>query len=454
MSGKIIAVYGPVVDVQFKETLRPSLYEIIETQTADGCRVILEVVEHIQEDICRCIALSSTYGLKRNSPAQARGSTTQVPYGENIYGRLFNVLGEPIDKKPPIQTSLRRPTRYNQVNSKLELKPVKSLEILETGIKMIDLLFPMVKGTKTGILGGAALGKSLLTLEIIHNITRRHRGFCVFIGAGERIREGNELYYELKRQGVLDKTVLIFGQMNEPPGVRFEVVQSGIAIAESILEEGKDVLLFIDNVFRFAQAGAELSTLLGRIPSETGYQPTLASEMSQFQERIHPRGLASITAVEAVYVPADDLTDPAVVTIFSYLDSIMVLSRDYVQRGLYPAIDPLASSSSYLDISIVGPRHIEIASGVLSLFNKYEELRRIVSIIGIEELSKQERTLYERAQRMQNFLTQAFFTAEIYTGRKGTYVPLDETLKGAERILKGDCDNVPLEQLYMIGAIE
>jgi F-type H+-transporting ATPase subunit beta len=319
---------------------------------------------------------------------------------------------------------------------------------------MIDVLFPMVKGTKTGILGGAALGKSLLTLEVIHNIVRRHQGLCVFIGAGERIREGNELYYELEKQGVLNKTVLVFGQMNESPGVRFEVVKTGIALAESILEQGNDVLLFIDNVFRFAQAGAELSTLLGRIPSETGYQPTLASEMSEFQERIHPRGLVSITAVEAVYVPADDLTDPAVVTIFSFLDSIMVLSRDYVQRGLYPAIDPLASSCSYLDISVVGKRHMEVASGVLSLFNKYEELRRIVSIIGIDELSKQERILYERAQRMQNFLTQPFFTAEIYTGRKGVYVPLDETLKGAEKILKGELDNVPLEQLYLTGTIE
>ena len=456
MTGKIIAVYGPVVDVQFPSTqlTRPSLHEVIQTETYDGRKIILEVVEHTGEDICRCIALSSTFGLKRNADAKALGSSIQVPCGEGIYGRLFNVLGEPIDKKPPIQTESRRPIWQNQTNSQVELRSAKALEILETGIKMIDLLFPMVKGTKTGILGGAALGKSLLTLEIIHNIVRRHQGLCVFIGAGERIREGNELYYELEKQGVLNKTVLVFGQMNESPGVRFEVVKTGIALADSILEQGNDVLLFIDNVFRFAQAGAELSTLLGRIPSETGYQPTLASEMSEFQERIHPRGLVSITAVEAVYVPADDLTDPAVVTIFSFLDSIMVLSRDYVQRGIYPAIDPLASSCSYLDISVVGKRHMEVASGVLSLFNKYEELRRIVSIIGIDELSKQERILYERAQRMQNFLTQPFFTAEIYTGRKGVYVPLDETLKGAEKILKGELDNVPLEQLYLTGTIE
>jgi F-type H+-transporting ATPase subunit beta len=456
MTGKIVAVYGPIVDVQFplQETQRPSIYEIIEAQTSNNRRIVLEVVEHIQEDICRCIALSSTYGLKRNSPATALGSSIQIPYAKDVYGRLLNLLGEPMDKKPPLQCEAKRFIRHSQTLDGLESKQTKSLEILETGIKIIDLLFPMVKGTKTGILGGAALGKSILTLEIIHNIVKRHQGFCVFIGVGERIREGNELYYELEKQGVLDKTILIFGQMNESPGVRFEVVQTGLSLAESILEEGKDVLLFVDNVFRFAQAGAELSTLLGRIPSETGYQPTLASEMSQFQERIHPRGLASITAVEAVYVPSDDLTDPAVVTIFSYLDSIAVLSRDYVQRALYPAIDALASSSSYLDASIVGDRHMEIASGVLRMFNKYEELRRIVSIIGIEELSKMERTLYERAQRMQNFLTQPFFTAEIYTGRRGVYVPLDETLKGAEKILKGELDNVPLEQLYMTGQLQ
>lgn len=457
MIGKVIAVYGPVVDVQFDisgDSVRPSLYNIIETKSGDGRRVILEVAEHTGTDVCRCIALASTYGLKRNTDALSLGTSIKVPYGKGVYGRLLNVLGEAIDNKPAIPAGLTRPIRHqNQVNSKIEQKEAKALEILETGIKMIDLLFPLVKGTKTGILGGAALGKSLLTLEIIHNIVKRQQGSCVFIGAGERIREGNELYFELEKQGVLDKTILIFGQMNESPGVRFEVAQSGVALAESILEEGKDVLLFVDNVFRFAQAGAELSTLLGRIPSETGYQPTLASEMGSFQERIHARGGASITAVEAVYVPSDDLTDPAVVTIFSYLDSIVVLSRDYVQRGLYPAIDPLASSSSYLDISIVGKNHIDIASEVISMFNKYEELRRIVSIIGIEELSKQERLIYERAQRLQYFLTQPFFTAEIYTGRKGVYVTLDETLKGAQKILNGELDTVPLEQLYMVGAI-
>ena len=455
MNGRIIAVYGPVVDVQFnKHDTRPSIYDIIRTQTYDGRKVVLEVVQHVNEDICRCISLGSTYGLQRDAACLSDGLPIEVPCSDKIYGRLLNVLGEPLDKKEEILGDTKRPIHQDRDIADFAPKETKALEILETGIKMIDLLFPLVKGTKTGILGGAALGKSLLTLEIIHNITKRHQGLCVFIGAGERIREGNELYYELQKQGVLDKTVLIFGQMNESPGVRFEVVQTGMALAESILEKGKDVLLFIDNVFRFAQAGAELSTLLGRIPSETGYQPTLASEMSEFQERIHARGNASITAVEAVYVPADDLTDPAVVCIFSYLDSIIVLSREYVQRGLYPAVDPLASSCSYLDIAVVGKRHMEVASEVLSIFNKYEELRRIVSIIGIEELSKQERIIYERGQRLQYFLTQPFFTAELYTARQGCYVPLEETLKGAEKILKGELDNAPLEQLYMVGTIE
>lgn len=455
MSGTICAVSGPVVDIYFHdEKIRPALFELIFAQTNDGRKVSMEVVEYVGSMICRCIALSSTYGLKRNSVVEATGSSIKVPVGDAIYGRLFNVLGQPLDKKELAKDVQLQTTRSVQTNGRIEPSLAKALEILETGIKIIDLLFPLVKGTKTGILGGAALGKSLLTLEIIHNIVKRHEGSCVFIGVGERIREGNELYYELKKQGVLNKTVLIFGQMNESPGVRFEVVQSGLAMAESILEKGDDVLLFIDNVFRFAQAGAELSTLLGKIPSETGYQPTLAAEMSQFQERIHHRGMSSITAIEAVYVPSDDLTDPAVVTIFSYLDSIVVLSRDYVQRALYPAIDPLLSSSSYLDPVIVGQKHMDIASQVLSLFHKYEELRKIVAIIGVEELSKQERTAYERAQRMQFFLTQPFFTAEIYTGRKGQYVTLQDTLKGAEKILKGDLDKTPLDQLYLIGAIE
>jgi len=316
------------------------------------------------------------------------------------------------------------------------------------------LLFPLLKQSKTGILGGAALGKSIMTLELIHNIVHRHQGACVFTGAGERIREGNELYYEFLKQGMLNKVMMVFGQMNEPPGARFEVVMTGITLAEQLREQNKDVLLFVDNVYRFVQAGAEISTLLGRVPSETGYQPTLASEVSEFQERITSMEAGgSITAIEAVYVPADDLTDPAVVTIFSYLDSIIVLSREKVQLGLYPAIDPLASSCSNLDPNIVGKRHFDISQELLSILAKYEELRRIVAVIGIEELSKTDRVVYERARKLQNFITQPFYTAEVYTGKPGEYVSLQETLDGCEKIIDGRMDKKPEEYFYMIGAL-
>jgi len=311
----------------------------------------------------------------------------------------------------------------------------------------------MVKGSKTGVLGGAALGKSILILELIHNIVERHKGVCVFTGAGERIREGNELYFEFVKQKVIDKIMMAFGQMNEPPGARFEVALTGITLAEHLQEQNKDVLFFIDNVFRFVQAGAEISTLLGRVPSETGYQPTLSSEVSDFQERIRSREGGSITAIEAVYVPADDLTDPAVVTIFSYLDSIMVLSREKIQLGLYPAIDPLLSSSSNLDPSVVGSEHFDIAQEMLKILAKYEELRRIVMVIGIEELSKADRTLYERARKLQNFLTQPFFAAEVYTNRKGEYVTIKETLEGCSKIISGRLDQIPEDKFYMIGRV-
>lgn len=454
--GRVVAVQGPVVDVRFPpEQVSPPIYEGIEVQALDGRRVVVEVIEHLGKGLCRCISLGSTLGLRRNLPAVALGSPLRVPVGREAYGRVLNVLGETIDKKGPLAKSQRRPIRGEAKPGSIETGRMEVERIiLETGIKVIDLLFPLVKGTKTGILGGAALGKSILTLEIIHNVVRRHQGSCVFVGAGERIREGNELYYELSRQGILDKVILIFGQMNESPGARFEVVHSGMALAEFLQGEGNDVLFFIDNVFRFAQAGSELSALMGRIPSETGYQPTLASEMSEFQERIRPHGFASITAVEAVYVPSDDLTDPAVVCIFSYLDSIIVLSRQHVQRGLYPAIDPLASSCSYLEERVVGKRHFYLAQEASRILNRYEELRRIVSIVGIEELSKHERTLYERAKKLQNFLTQPFFTAELYTGKKGIYVPLEDTLSGCEKITSGRLDDLSEEQFYMIGAME
>ena len=456
-AGRVISIQGPIVEVKFApSSVLPAVHEILETHTHDGQKVVLEVEEHLENQVVKCIALASTMNVPRNAQATALGSPILVPVGKEMFGRVVNVMGEPIDRKGEIQAKVRLPLRSKVAPLDLDGDdgPRDGCEILETGIKIIDLLYPLVKGSKSGILGGAALGKSLLTLELIHNVVERHQGACIFTGVGERIREGNELYYELEKTKLLDKVVMVFGQMNEPPGARFEVVLTGITIAEHLQAQNLDILFFVDNVYRFAQAGAELSTLLGRIPSETGYQPTLFSEMGDFQERIRSRREGSITAIEAVFMPGDDLTDPAVVCIFSYLDSIMVLSRERVQAGLYPAIDPLSSSSVHLDRDVVGERHFQIAEEVLKVLNKYEELKRIVTVIGVEELSKSDRLLFERARKLQNFLTQPFFTAEAYTGKKGVYVPLADTLEGCERILSGDLDNQPEEALYMIGALE
>jgi len=452
---------GPIVMVKFDpKVLPPAIYDILEAKTYDGQRVVLEVVEYLGRrttdvgSIVKCISLTPIFGLQRNAEVSATGSVIRTPVGKEVCSRMLNVLGEPIDKKGPLKTKQRR-SIHKKETSVLDVESIRRtrFELMETGIKVIDLLFPLVKGTRTGILGGAALGKSILILELMHNIIKKQKGLCIFTGAGERIREGNELYNELLRQGILDRSVLVFGQMNESPGARFEVVHTGITLAEYFREEGEDVLFFVDSVYRFAQAGSELSALLGRIPSETGYQPTLTSEMSDFQERIRSGSQAAITAIEAVYVPSDDLTDPAVVCIFSYLDSIVILSRQHVQLGLYPAIDPLLSSCSYLDPVAIGKRHFNIAQQALEILNGYEELRRIVSIVGIEELSREDRILFERAQKLRSFLTQPFFTAELYTGKKGVYVPLAETLSGCEKIISGGADKMPQEELYMIGAL-
>lgn len=458
IKGRVTAIYGSVVDVQFENENLPIIYEILKTATFDDTPVVLEVVEHHDPNICRCIALTSTYGLRRNSLCLATGRSLHVPVGENLYGRVVNVLGQPIDGKPPADENNVIPIRSlkGKADRKMTVAENTKLkyEIMETGIKIIDLLFPLIKGSKNGILGGAALGKTILILEIIHNIITKHHGACVFTGVGERIREGNELYYEFKHTGLLERSIMVFGQMNESSGARFETVQTGIAIAESIQRKGEEVLFFMDNVFRFAQAGAELSALLGRIPSETGYQPTLTSEISEFHERIRSQEGAAITSVEAVYVPADDLTDPAVVAIFSHLDSIFVLSRDMIQKGLYPAIDILQSSSGFIDPTVIGKRHYDVAQEIIRHFQKYQDLQRIVSIIGKEELSKQERIIFERARKLQNFFTQPFFTAELYTGKKGTYVPLEETISGCEKIIAGSFDSIAEDKFYMIGPIE
>jgi F-type H+-transporting ATPase subunit beta len=456
VTGRVISVQGPVVDVKFlKPEDVPNIFNMITTRTVGGETIFLEVAEHLQGNIARCISINSTINLQRNEKADVAGASISVPVGDALYGRIINMLGQPIDMKGEFDSIEKAPIRRKEAGSlvKMEQAGHKSFELMETGIKIIDVLFPVVNGSKTGILGGAALGKSILTLEIIQHIVNRYQGSCVFTGVGERIREGNELYFELIKHGVLSKTMLVFGQMNEPPGARFGVAMTGITLAESIQRKNQDVLLFVDNIFRFVQAGAEISTLLGRVPSETGYQPTLISEVSEFHERIRTTvgSGGSMTSFEAVYVPADDLTDPAVVAIFSFLDSIMVLSRERIQLGLYPAIDPLLSSSSNLDIDIVGKRHFDIAQDIIRTFQRYEELRRIVLVIGIDELSAGDRTIYERARKLQNFLTQPFFVAEAYTGKKGEYVTRDQALEGCEKILGGKVDQRGEEEFYLIG---
>ncbi len=456
-TGYVIGAQGPVVDVKFdKSADLPALAEALRARAFDGRQVILQVAEHLDNNTARCIALASTLNLKRGSEVVADGASLSIPVGEELFGRIINAAGDPIDNKGEISTARR--SNVAKDISKLYLNPDRLVEgqikILETGIKAIDLLFPLVKGSKTGLIGGAGLGKTVLILELIHNIISKHEGACVFTGAGERIREGNELYFEFKKQNMLDKIMLAFGQMNEPPGAKYGVAFTGVTLAEYLQDINKDVLFFIDNVYRFVQAGSEISTLLGRVPSETGYQPTLASEVSDFQERIRSREGGSITAIETVYVPADDLTDPAVVTIFSYLNSIIVLSRERAQLKLLPAIDPLLSSCSNLDPAIVGADHFRITQDILKILAKYKELKKIVPVVGIEELSKEDRIIYDRARKLENFLTQPFFVAETYTGRPGAYVPLKDTLEGCESIITGRVDAIPEEKFYFIGKIE
>ena len=456
ISGTVEAVHGPVVDVQFQGGVLPGIYEVLMTETVGGRSVQLQVMEHVGRGYARCISLSSTIDLARGTVAHATGNCVQIPVGEETFGRVMNVMGEPIDGKGPILSKQKRPIRRPHRQEILNPQEQKSrnFEILETGIKMIDFLFPLVKGSKTGMIGGAALGKSTITLELIHNIIDKHQGACVFAGVGERIREGYELYDEFQKTGVANRVSLVYGQMNESSGARFETAMAGVTLAEYHVEQKKDVLFFADSVFRFAQAGMEISTLLGHIPSETGYQPTLASEMSEFHERIRSQPEGSITAVEAVYVPADDLTDPAVVTIFSYLDSIMVLSRARMQAGLYPAIDPLLSSSANLDPLIVGGVHYETAQRVMTVLKKLDELQSLVAVIGIDELSKEDTLLYHRGLKLQNFFTQPFFTAEVHTGLKGIYVPLEKTIEGCQRIIQGHFDAMQDDDFYMIGDVD
>jgi len=451
--GKVVAVQGPVVDVKFAcvEDM-PDMHETISVRTFDKRDIMLLVAEHLEGNIARCVSLASTLNLQRNAVATSQGQTLTIPVGDELFGRIVNVMGQPIDGKGPIECDEALPIRKDTSKVEMRMGDASSLktEIVETGIKAVDLLFPVVRGSKTGIIGGAGCGKTVLIMELIHNIVEEHEGACVFAGIGERIREGNELYYEFEQAGILDKIMMAFGQMDEPPGARFNIILTGITLAEYLQSKGKEVLLFMDNVFRFVQAGAEISTLLGRTPSETGYQPTLSSEVGEVHERIK----GTISAFEAVYVPADDTTDPAVVAIFSYLDAVMVLSRERTQLGLFPGIDPLTSSCSNLNSSIVGQRHFDLSQEVLKIFTKYDELKRIVAVIGIDELSKIDRTLYERARKLQNFLTQPMFVAEAFTGRKGQFVKTGETLDSIEKIVDGRVDEKSEEDFYMIGAIE
>lgn len=446
--GTISQVVGVVVDVEFEQGHLPSIYNAIHAELGDK-KLVLEVAQHLSENSVRAIALSSTDGLKRGAKVVDTGAPISVPVGKETMGRMFNVVGEPIDgkkgefkKRAPIH---RAPPALSEQSG--------TTEILETGIKVIDLICPITKGGKVGLFGGAGVGKTVLITELINNIAKEHSGTSVFAGVGERTREGNDLYYEMEESGVLDKTSLVFGQMNEPPGARLRVGLSGLTIAEGFRDEGKDVLLFVDNIFRFTQAGAEVSALLGRMPSAAGYQPNLAQEMGGLQERITSTKTGSITSVQAVYVPADDLTDPAPATTFGHLDSTISLNRALTELGLYPAVDPLDSSSTILDPEVVGEEHYNVAREIQRLLQRYKDLQDIIAILGMEELSDEDKQTVSRARRIQRFLTQPFHVAEVFSGIPGTYVPLQDTVKGFREILDGKHDDKPESAFYMKGKI-
>ena len=450
-TGKIIQVLGPVVDVEFENQELPAIRDALEVQNGDK-KCVMEVAQHIGNHVVRCIMLAASEGLHRDMEVTAEGSGIKVPVGEKTLGRLFNVLGETIDDGEPIEDAPkmvihREPPTFEEQNP--------AVEILETGIKVIDLLAPYAKGGKIGLFGGAGVGKTVLIQELISNIATEHGGYSIFTGVGERSREGNDLWTEMGESGVLAKTALVFGQMNEPPGARMRVAETGLTMAEYFRDEKKqDVLLFIDNIFRFTQAGSEVSALLGRMPSAVGYQPTLATEMGELQERIASTKNGSVTSVQAVYVPADDLTDPAPATTFAHLDATTVLSRKIVEQGIYPAVDPLESSSRILEADIVGEEHYEVARKVQEALQKYKELQDIIAILGMEELSDEDKTVVFRARKIQKFLSQPFHVAENFTGIKGVYVPVKETIRGFKAILDGEMDEYPENAFFNVGTIE
>ncbi|MCI6409773.1 MAG: F0F1 ATP synthase subunit beta [Lachnospiraceae bacterium] len=450
--GKITQIIGAVIDIKFTEGSLPEINEAVTIATKDGGSLTVEVAQHLGDDTVRCIAMGPTDGLVRGMEAVATGNPIMVPVGENTLGRIFNVLGQPIDNK-------EAPTdvKYYPIHRKAPAFEEQSTEaeMLETGIKVVDLLCPYQKGGKIGLFGGAGVGKTVLIQELIRNIATEHGGYSVFTGVGERTREGNDLYHEMQESGVIDKTTMVFGQMNEPPGARMRVGLSGLTMAEYFRDEGgKDVLLFIDNIFRFTQAGSEVSALLGRVPSAVGYQPTLQTEMGALQERITSTKNGSITSVQAVYVPADDLTDPAPATTFAHLDATTVLSRSIVELGIYPAVDPLESTSRILDPRIVGEDHYNVARGVQEILQKYKELQDIIAILGMDELSEDDKLTVSRARKVQRFLSQPFFVAGQFTGLEGRYVPISETIQGFKEILEGKYDDIPESYFLNAGSID
>ena len=449
--GKVTEVIGPVIDIRFKDGELPQILNAVEIDN-NGKRLVVEVAQHIGDNVVRCIAMSSTDGLVRGTDAVDTGKSISVPVGNETLGRIFNVLGEPVDELPPPETKekweIHRPApSYEEQES--------TTEILETGIKVVDLICPYAKGGKIGLFGGAGVGKTVLIMELINNIAKQHGGISVFSGVGERTREGNDLYNEMKESGVINKTALVYGQMNEPPGARMRVALSGLTMAEYFRDkEGQDVLLFIDIIFRFTQAGSEVSALLGRMPSAVGYQPTLATEMGALQERITSTKHGSITSVQAVYVPADDLTDPAPATTFAHLDATTVLSRSIASQGIYPAVDPLESTSRILTPDVVGQEHYEVAREVQRILQRYTELQDIIAIMGIDELSDEDKLTVARARKMQRFLSQPFSVAEQFTGYQGRYVPLKETVRGFKEIIEGKHDDIPESAFLFAGTID
>ncbi|WQU37057.1 F0F1 ATP synthase subunit beta [Helicobacter pylori] len=454
MEGKIIQVLGPVVDVEFESYL-PAIFEALDINfEVNGVQksLVLEVAAHLGGNRVRAIAMDMTEGLVRSQIVKARGKMIEVPVGEEVLGRIFNVVGESIDNLEPLKPSLTWPIHRKAPS--FEQQSTKT-EMFETGIKVIDLLAPYSKGGKVGLFGGAGVGKTVIIMELIHNVAYKHNGYSVFAGVGERTREGNDLYFEMKEGGVLDKVVLCYGQMNEPPGARNRIAFTGLTMAEYFRDEkGLDVLMFIDNIFRYAQSGAEMSALLGRIPSAVGYQPTLAGEMGKLQERIASTKNGSITSVQAVYVPADDLTDPAPASVFAHLDATTVLNRKIAEKGIYPAVDPLDSTSRILSPQMIGEKHYEIATGIQQVLQKYKDLQDIIAILGLDELSEEDKKIVERARKIEKFLSQPFFVAEVFTGSPGKYVTLQETLEGFGGILEGKYDHIPENAFYMVGSIQ